>query len=313
MFLDISKAFDKVCHEGLIIKFRRNGISGNLLYFLKDFLKYRKQRVVLNGQNWESLQVFHKDLFWDLFYSWFILTTCRWLVVKLETVCRWHVPFLCCSWSHYKFSELNSDLAKISEWAFKWKMSFNPDPSKPAQEVIFSKRLKTVPHSWITFNINPSSLSPAQKRLGLALDSKLTINDHINHILSNVNKSIGLLRKVQPVLPRSSILTIFKTFIRSHFDYADVVYDQSYKPSFHEKRESIQYNTALKVTGAVRGSSSEKRYQELCLESLEHRRWFRKLCQFHNILKSKAPRYLFNVIPTKLRVHNTRCCEIKHN
>ena len=63
MFLDISKAFDKVCHEGLIIKFRRNGISGNLLYFLKHFLKYRKQRVVLNGQNWESLQVFHKDLF----------------------------------------------------------------------------------------------------------------------------------------------------------------------------------------------------------------------------------------------------------
>ena len=192
-------------------------------------------------------------------------------------------------------------------------MSFNPDPSKPAQKVIFSKKLKTVPHSSITFNINPSSLSPAQKRLGLALDSKLTINEHINHILSNVNKSIGLLRKVQPVLPRSSILTIFKTFIRSHFDSADVVYDQSYKPSFHEKRESIQYNTALKVTGAVRGSYSEKRYQELCLESLQHRRWFRKLCQFYNILKSKAPRYLFNVIPTKLRVHNTRYFEIKHN
>ena len=95
-------------------------------------------------------------------------------------------------------------------------MSFNPDPSKPAQKVIFSKKLKTVPHSSITFNINPSSLSPAQKRLGLALDSKLTINEHVNHILSNVNKSIGLLRKVQPVLPRSSILTIFKTFIRSH-------------------------------------------------------------------------------------------------
>ena len=95
-------------------------------------------------------------------------------------------------------------------------MSFNPDPSKPAQKVIFSKKLKTVPHSSITFNINPSSFSPTQKRLGLALDSKLTINEHVNHILSNVNKSIGLLRKVQPVLPRSSILTIFKTFIRSH-------------------------------------------------------------------------------------------------
>ena len=43
-------------------------------------------------------------------------------------------------------SELNSNLTKISEWAFEWKMSFNPDQSKPAREVIFSRKLKTVPH-----------------------------------------------------------------------------------------------------------------------------------------------------------------------
>ena len=142
-------------------------------------------------------------------------------------------------------SELNSDLANISEWAFKWKMSFDPDPSKPAQEVTFSRRLKTVPHPSITFNNNPLSLCPAQKPLGLVLHSKLTFNEHINHILSEVNKSIGLLCKFQSVLPRSSLLTIYKTFIRSHFDYADVVYDQSYKSSFHEKLESIKYNAAL--------------------------------------------------------------------
>ena len=57
MFLDILKAFDKVWHEGLILKLSRNGISGNLLYLLKDFLKYRKERVVLNGQNssWKGI------------------------------------------------------------------------------------------------------------------------------------------------------------------------------------------------------------------------------------------------------------------
>ena len=55
MFLGISKAFDKVWHEGMmwheILKFNRNGISGNLLNLLKDCFKYRKQRVLLNGQN----------------------------------------------------------------------------------------------------------------------------------------------------------------------------------------------------------------------------------------------------------------------
>ena len=134
-------------------------------------------------------------------------------------------------------SELNSDLAKISEWAFKWKMSFSPDPSKPAQELIFSRKLKTVPYLSITFNNHPLSLCPAQKHLGLLLDSKLMFNEHINHILSKVNKSTGLLRKFQSVFPRSSLPTIYKTFILSHLDYADVVYDQSYKSSFHEKLE----------------------------------------------------------------------------
>ena len=54
--MDISKAFDKVWHEGLILKLGRKGISGNLQYLLKDFLKYQKQRV-LNGQNssWKGI------------------------------------------------------------------------------------------------------------------------------------------------------------------------------------------------------------------------------------------------------------------
>ena len=92
---------------------------------------------------------------------------------------------------------------------------------------------------------------------------ELTFNQHIKHILSKVNKSIGLLRKFQLVLPRLSLVTIYKTFIRSYFDHADVVYDQSYKSLFHESLELIQYNAALRVTVTIRGSSSEKLYREL--------------------------------------------------
>ena len=51
VFLNISKAFDRVWHDGLIFKLQENGISGKLLLLLKDFLKSRKQRVVLNGQH----------------------------------------------------------------------------------------------------------------------------------------------------------------------------------------------------------------------------------------------------------------------
>ena len=58
VFLDIWKAFDKVCHNGLIYKLKQNGVSGDLLNLIIDFLDARKQRVVLNGQysSWASVK-----------------------------------------------------------------------------------------------------------------------------------------------------------------------------------------------------------------------------------------------------------------
>ena len=57
IFLDISKAFDKVWHDGLTFKLRQNGICGEIINISKDFLSDRKQRVILNGQclPWASI------------------------------------------------------------------------------------------------------------------------------------------------------------------------------------------------------------------------------------------------------------------
>ena len=92
---------------------------------------------------------------------------------------------------------------------------------------------------------------------------------------------MGLLRKFHQILPRSSLLAIYKTFIRSRLDYADIIYNQVYNSAFHDKLESIQHNACLAITGAIRGTSTEKISQELGLESLKSRRWFRKLCHFY--------------------------------
>ena len=55
----------------------------------------------------------------------------------------------------------------------------------------------------------------------------------IYSILNKVNKTIGLLRKFQLILPRHSLITIYKTFIRPHIDYGDVIYDHAFNESFH--------------------------------------------------------------------------------
>ena len=99
-------------------------------------------------------------------------------------------------------------------------------------------------------------------------------------MFNKINKTISLLRKLQNNLPRAPLITIYKSFIRLHLDYGEILYDQTFNNSFHEKLELIQYNAALAITSAIRGSSREKLYQELGFESLQQRRWYRKLCLY---------------------------------
>ena len=102
---------------------------------------------------------------------------------------------------------------------------------------------------------------------------------------------------------------MYKSFIRPHLDYGDIIYDKTYNSSFHQNLEKIQYNSALAITGAIRGTSKEKLYQELGLESLEKRQWYRKLCYFYKIFNKQSPTYLLNVLPVSSRSYFTRYAE----
>ena len=68
---------------------------------------------------------------------------------------------------------------------------------------------------------------------------------------------MGYYGNYKTFLLRGPLLTIYKSFIRPHLDYGDVIYDQHYNNSFHQKLESVQYNAALAITGAIRGSSKK--------------------------------------------------------
>ena len=141
---------------------------------------------------------------------------------------------------------------------------------------------------------------PLQKHLGMFLDSTVNFSEHLKTIFQKTNKTIGLLRELQTLLPRVPLITIYKSFIRPHLDYGDMIYDQTFNMLFQQKMETIQYNAALAITSVVRDSSREKLYQELGLETLHQRSWYRKRCCFYSILKSQSPKYLYSIIP----VHN---------
>lgn len=70
--------------------------------------------------------------------------------------------------------------------------------------------------------------TPYQKQLGLLLDEKLNVGEHLRYVDNKVNTPIGLLCKIQNFLPRQTLFTIYKSFIRPHFDNEDVIFDQAY-------------------------------------------------------------------------------------
>ena len=159
-------------------------------------------------------------------------------------------------------------------------MSFNLDPTKQAQEVIFSRKIKKPLQTPLNFNNTNVKQTAFQKNLGLILDSQLSFEEHLKTVFYKVNKTIRLTRKLRNSLPRRSLMSLYKSFIQPHLDYGDIIFDQPFNNSFQNKIEGIQYNACLAITGAIRGTSKERLYKELGLESRQHRRWHRNIIIF---------------------------------
>ena len=89
------------------------------------------------------------------------------------------------------------------------------------------------------------------------LDEKLNFEYHLKE------KRVKFNKKLQNRLPWQVLLTIYKSLVRPHLDSGDIIYDQTNNESFCQKLESYQYNAALAITGAIRGTSQTKIYKKL--------------------------------------------------
>ena len=84
------------------------------------------------------------------------------------------------------------------------------------------------------------------------------------------------------------------------------MYDKPNNKTLTNKTEKAEYDAALVITGSIRGTSWEKLYAELGLESLKFRQWFRKLACFYKIQSTGLPKYLFQTTPTNNHSHFLR-------
>ena len=134
VFLDISKAFDKVWHNGLIFKLKQNGVSGNLLKFFQNYLNNRKQRVVLNGSfsNYSTVEsgVPQSSVLGPLLFLIYINDLERNTKSNIKFFADDTMLFSIVKDPVISADNSNHDLNIIQLWAHQWKMEFNPDPTK---------------------------------------------------------------------------------------------------------------------------------------------------------------------------------------
>ena len=124
------------------------------------------------------------------------------------------------------FEILSHDLKLVEQWAIKWRMSFNPDPSKPPIEIVFSTKTKPFVHTPLLFNGVVVKSEVEHKHLGLILDKILNFNSHINAQIKKANKGVGAIKCMSKYAPRSTLDQVYKSHVRSHLEYCDVIFHQ---------------------------------------------------------------------------------------
>ena len=300
LFLDISKAFDKVWHDGLIHKLKCCGISGNLLTFLQDYLSNRHQRVTLNGttSDWRSISagvpqgsvlgpllflIYINDLTDNIKSQMRLFADDSSIFTPVKDVLNTH-------------EQLVNDLETVSTWGHQWKMVFNPDITKQAIEVIFSVKKKKPYHPELSFNGVPVAREDDTKHLGVHLDTRLNFSKHITEAIRNATKGLSLMKYLSKFVSRKVLDLCYKLYVRPHLDYGDVIYHNQ-REDLMKLIEQVQYKAALIVSGCWQGTSREKMYDELGWESLSDRRWGRRMTLYYKIVNGHTPAYLFEHVP----------------
>ena len=317
VFMDISKAFDKVWHDGLIFKLKQNGVSGSLLTLFENYLRDRKQRVVLNGSSAEYENIKSGVPQGSVLGPLLFLIYINDLELNIHSQVRFFADdtmlFSIVKNPIISANELNQDLETIRQWAHQWKLEFNPDPTKQATELLFSCKNNPPAHPPLFFNGNIVTKVDEHKHLGLILDKKLSFKSHLNEKILQTKKTIGIIKHLSRYLYVKTLLLMYKSLVRPHFDYCDIIFHipslgnerfVNYLPNNEHlnilmaKIESVQYQAALAITGTWQGTSRIKLYKELGLESLSARRSLNRIIQLFKIKNNHTPEFLRNKLPS---------------
>ena len=296
VFCDVSKAFDRVWHRGLLLKLEMYGIQGELLDWFSSYISNRNQSVFVNGALSKPRTLKAGVPRGSVLGPFLFIVYVNEVADKLNCITRLFAD----DTSLGDFSKekqlveksLNENLASLSSWAKEWLINYNPEKTE-AMMFSLNNNDKSID---LYFNGCRIKVVDFHKHLGLTFSSNGGWSHHIDYIVKKTSKMICALRKLKYLLNRNTLDKIYKMFIRPHFEYACEVWDGCFIEQSN-KLERLQMEAARIVTGLPKYTPSRYLYYETGWELLSERRRKRKLCLFYKINQDIASTFLKELLP----------------
>lgn len=305
VFCDISKAFDRVWHKGLLYKLSRIGFSEQIIKWFSSYLSNRRQCVVLCGTTsaWAPVHagVPQGSILGPLLFLIFINDIVKDIYCSIRLFADDTSLYVIVDNPRNAALALNFDLDTISKWASDWLVDFNPN--KTVSLLISKKQTAQVTHPPLKMNNIIISETPSHKHLGITFSNTCNWTEHIERISQSAWTRLNLLRALKFKISRKALEKIYITFIRPLLEYSDAVWDNC-STECKTQLDSIHNEAARIVSGATKLCSIQRMFAELGWETLQERRNKHKLVIFYKIINGLAPNYLSELLPPLVMENN---------
>ena len=300
--LDISKAFDKVWHKGLLLKLSRYGISGKVLAVIKSFLSGRSLRVVVNGQSSDAHSINagvpQGSILGPTLFLLFINDLPNHIINSLVDIYADDTTLYRCTSSDVDdptaSADLSSDLEQVVQWGKDWFVTFNA--SKTKLVTFHHKKGNPTFHPVQMDNSILEEASCLERLLGLKLTSDLKWNSYILSVAKEAGKMVGSFFRSKKYLTPAAILYLYKSQIRPKMEYCCHIWAGASKTCL---------SSLDKVQRRLRRLVGDSLFTTL--QPLSHRRNVASLSLFYRYYNGKCSQELQKMVPCcKTFGRNTR-------
>ena len=267
VFCDISKAFDRVWHRGLLHKLKAIGFSEKVTEWFASYLSNRRQLVVINGQTseWEFIfaGVPQGSILETLLFLIFINDIVKNIGASIRLFADDTSLNIVVETPNTAATILNGDLHNISDWADFWLVNFN---AAKTLSMVISRKVNKPIYPRLFMNNTQITETHSHKHLGITFSSSCLWPDHIGTICEKAWIILNLMRALKFRVSRNSLERMYVSFIRPLLEYCDSVWDNS-SSEMKKKLDAIHIEAARIITGATKLCSIDKLLADLGWES----------------------------------------------